>query len=271
MIEKIFNIINGKRRNFSVFEKIGINRKELKRLRSLPRFTRDRTLIFERELNFVDCPTFLSSLKEIFIDEIYKFHSGKAIINIIDCGANIGLATLYFKKLFANAHIVAFEPDPNIFRVLEQNISSFGYQNVLLKNEAVSNSNSVISFHLEGGHSGMIVDHENAENVIQIKSKRLNDVLEQYQRITFLKMDIEGHEVNVITDIANSLHKVDYLFLEYHSFINSDQKLQQILAIITEAGFRYYIKEAFNKRFPFIEKEIFLKMDLLLNIFCYRD
>ena len=43
---------------------------------------------------------------------------------ILDCGANIGLATLYFKLLYPGACITCFEPGAEAFRVLEANISA---------------------------------------------------------------------------------------------------------------------------------------------------
>lgn len=215
--------------------------------------------------------TFLSSYNEIFEKHIYKFVSSKEDITIIDCGANVGLATIYFKMNFPNANIIAFEPDPSIFAALRQNISSFGYNNIVCKNEAISNKDSILDFRIEGGHSGMIINNSDLKDSIRVKAIRLKSLLRAYKNITFLKIDIEGEEINVIPDIADELINVDYLFLEYHSFVDSPQNLDKLLFIIKNGGFRYYIKEAANKSFPFIQKEVFLKMDMMVNIFCYRE
>lgn len=213
----------------------------------------------------------LGSLNEIFKEHIYKFQTTKKEITIIDCGANIGLATLFFKMNFPDSKVIAFEPDPNIFRVLTENIKSQGLNNVSIRNEAVSIKDANIYFYLEGGHSGMIVKEKTNERVVQVKSIRFKNMLQQLGEITFLKIDIEGHEKYVIPDISDELKKVQFLFLEYHSFINENQNLDEILKIINCAGFKYYIKESFSKPIPFINREIFLNMDLLLNIFCYRE
>lgn len=242
---------------------------EKKRLKNLARYQPDTIIFFGKKLKIVDSLTFLSSYHEIFEEEIYKFNTDKKDINIIDCGANIGLATIYFKTTFPDANITAFEPDPNIYQALKENINSFGYNNVICKNEAVSNIDAMLSFRQEGGHSGRITSEINVDTT-QIKAIRLKSFLNNYENITFLKIDIEGEEIKVIPDIAYELKKVDYLFLEYHSSIDAPQKLDELLHSIKEAGMRYYIKEAANKPFPFICKEIFLKMDMLVNIFCYR-
>jgi hypothetical protein len=60
------------------------------------------------------------------------------------------------------------------------------------------------------------------------------------------------------------------MFIEYHSFIGQKQQLAILLKIIEECGFRYYLKEAYNKKFPFIQREIFIGFDFLVNIFCYK-
>jgi FkbM family methyltransferase len=244
---------------------------ELKRLRSFKRYEYTQTNLLGKTFKIVDACTFLSSLDEIFVGQIYKFQTENVNPVIIDCGANIGLATLYFKMNFPHATVIAFEPDPNIFSLMKENIENYGFNDVIFKNEALSIQDSIINFRLEGGHSGMIVQSENDKNCIKVKSTRLKTVLQQYSEITFLKIDIEGHERHLISDITEELKRVKYLFLEYHSFLNENQNLDEILKCISNAGLRYYIKESYNKPFPFINRQIFLGMDLLLNILCYKE
>lgn len=249
-----------------------IDNKELRKLRSLPRYKSYDTFLFKNKLHIVDSVTYLSSLYEIFESGIYKFEpKDTENISIIDCGANIGLATIYFKNRFPKAKIISYEADPDIFKALEKNIISFRYNDVEAVNAAVSDKEGIINFHIEGGHSGMISDDGGPLDTISVKSIRLKNVLARYNNVTFLKIDIEGHEDHVLPDIAEELKKVQYLFLEYHSFLDKQQQLDVLLKIIEQAGFRYYLREAYNKMFPFINREIFLNMDFLVNIFCYRD
>lgn len=57
---------------------------------------------------------------KIFKRQIYNFQIDNPAPYIIDAGANIGLGVIYFKKLFPDAEIIAFEPDPNIFAVMKK-------------------------------------------------------------------------------------------------------------------------------------------------------
>jgi hypothetical protein len=101
-----------------------------------------------------------------------------------------------------------------------------------------------------------------------VKTTRLKNYL--VEEIDFLKIDIEGAEHKVIADCADELRFVKNLFIEYHSMENRAQNLHLILEIISKAGFRYHIKEAYITPFPFVERRLNVGMDLQLNIFCYR-
>ncbi len=75
------------------------------------------------EFHIPDAASFLSTYKEIFVDEIYKFSLEKdKKYQIIDCGANIGVSLLYFYKNYPMAQIVGYEADPYIFKYLNSNI-----------------------------------------------------------------------------------------------------------------------------------------------------
>jgi FkbM family methyltransferase len=52
--------------------------------------------------------------------------AGTQVATIIDLGANIGLTTAYLGAIYPNARILAVEPDPNNFRLLERNTAALG-------------------------------------------------------------------------------------------------------------------------------------------------
>src|SRR5262245_55665784 len=55
----------------------------------------------------VDSGSFVNTYAEIFQRELYRFHTDSAGPKILDCGANIGLAVIYFKRLYPHARITA--------------------------------------------------------------------------------------------------------------------------------------------------------------------
>lgn len=247
-----------------------ISYKDQDKLSSLKRYESAVITFMDVEFNIVDNVTFIASYLEIFKEQVYNFKTLAKKPLIIDCGANIGLATIYFKLNHPNATIIAFEPDPNIFNAMQKNINTFNFTDVTCLNKAVSNKAGTLDFSVEGGHAGKLSDNTNLQR-IKVEAIRLKEFLQQYSSITFLKIDIEGHEKDVIPDIAEELKKVDFLFLEYHSFLDENQCLEEILKYIKNAGFRYYLQEGYDKKNPFFGDEIFGKMDFMVNIYCFRS
>ncbi|MEO5572116.1 MAG: FkbM family methyltransferase [Bacteroidia bacterium] len=254
------------------FQKIGLEGSELKRIKTLPSKKYSASKIFGNLISFPDGYWFLYSLKEIFIDEVYKFKTTSKAPVIIDCGANIGLSVIYFKKLFPDAKVVAFEPDHKIFEMFKKNMQPYNFNDVELINKAVWTSDSELTFLAEGTLGGKINLEPSTvdKNIIKVKSVRLKDFLNT--KIDFLKIDIEGAEYEVLLDCKEELKNVAILFFEYHGSKNKQQQiLHEILKVVTDAGFQYYIKESFPVvQFPFIEKASEKYYDLMLNVFCYR-
>lgn len=256
-----------KYKNWNKISKSGISwRDKMKILRQKSR-TEGKIELFSKEIHYSDNLGLLHSLDEIFSEEVYRFLSHSDNPFIIDCGSNIGLSIIYFKRLYPKAKILGFEPDQQIFKLLNQNIQNFDYQDIKLYNKAVWIENTVLNFLPEGSLSGKIVDY-NSEKCESINAIDLKPFLEK--GVDFLKIDIEGAENTLIFDLKPFLKNVDNLFLEYHGIIDNEQNLGEILNVIKSAGFHYYIKlAADNRRFPFLKEEVSC-FDQQLNIFCFR-
>lgn len=248
--------------------KTGISQRERKRLQSYPAFTEGITNIFGKPFYFTDAVGFLHSLDEIFEDEIYKFTSDKENPYIIDCGANIGLGILYFKKLYPKSKIICFEPDENTFNILKKNTLEYR-DTVVVHKEAVWIENTDLTFYSEGSLAGStVVDFSNKNNKTTVKAIDFKKYLDK--EIDFLKIDIEGAENQLIFEIDGHLDNVNKLFLEYHGIIGETQNLGKILNLLTDNGFEYYIRLAGETiRYPFCDEKP-LSFNQQLNILCYR-
>jgi hypothetical protein len=62
------------------------------------------------DVRFLDYEALSYLYNEIFIDNSYYFAAENETPYIIDCGSNIGMSILYFKTLYPNSRILAFEP-----------------------------------------------------------------------------------------------------------------------------------------------------------------
>lgn len=253
--------------------KLGIPLKEIKRLKQKEESDRCSAL-FGKPIQITNNFWHLHSLKEIFLDEVYKFSSESVNPIIIDCGANIGLSIIYFNQIFPLSKIIAFEADQQIYGKLETNLSSFNILNAVTHNKAIWTEDAILNFNAKGNLGGTI-DLEFSEVTVaggsftKVHSTRLKPYLTD--RVDFLKIDIEGAEFEVLNDCAENLTNVSKIFVEYHSSPSKKQNLSALIKILEQAGFRIYIKEAWNNLpYPFLFNNYKPFWDLQLNIFGYR-
>lgn len=241
----------------------------IKKLKNMPRYTETKIDILDKEVELVDSLSFLSMYQEIFEKGIYQFKSDHNSPKIIDCGANIGLSILYFKQLYPECKITAFEPDPKIFQLLTNNVNNFNLSQVELINKAVWNCETTLDFMSDNADGGRLVAMDFQSKKYQVQTIRLREFLQE--NIDLLKIDIEGAETEVLYDCADLLHNVKNLFLEYHSFNNQKQTLPQILKILDESNFRIHIQPGIISSQPFLGRHIHMGMDMQLNIFAFRQ
>ncbi|MFC4230775.1 FkbM family methyltransferase [Parasediminibacterium paludis] len=260
--------INLKKLFVNPYREVNINWFKLKYYKHLPTGKIRTHLLFDKNFYFYSATELLHGLKEIFIDNIYKQRLSVEPY-IIDCGANIGMSIIYMKKLYPKAEIVAFEPDETNFGLLQKNITSFNYSNVSLFKEAVWKENTTLLFSNESSMGSKI--DKNGINSITVKAVRLKNYLNR--RIDFLKIDIEGAEYEVLKDISNELQNVENMFLEYHGSFQQNNELVEMIQIVRDAGFNFYIKEAASiYETPFFRiKNPNTDYDIQLNIFCFRN
>lgn len=239
-----------------------------------PRYQLYKEVLFlDYNCDIPDLLSFVWQFKEIFVDQIYNFKSFRDQNPVIfDCGANIGLGCLYFKRIYPDCRIIAFEADMDIAEHLCTNLKRNNITNVEVIKAAVWIDDEGVSFASDGADGGaVIVKAPNEEKLVkEIDSIRLKDWLNKEERIDLLKIDIEGAEFQVFEDCQEALGCVDHIFLEYHALQNVPQGLSKILKILEKNDFRYYI-DNISKRFqPFINQGQNLDMDLQLNIFATR-
>src|SRR5258708_36166931 len=105
------------------------------------------------KFSYVNEEEFLALYRGIFAFHEYKFTSDTSAPFIIDCGAHIGMSVLYFKRMYPKAKIVAFEPNPNSFKLLERNITQNNLKDVTIINAAIAPLAGKIDFYVAADKS----------------------------------------------------------------------------------------------------------------------
>jgi FkbM family methyltransferase len=235
----------------------------------VPRFTDFRAHAFGWELVIPDSASFLSGFREIFVERIYAFESESDAPEILDLGANIGLSVLFFKQLYPKAKITALEADSKIFEYLVRNVHGNGFADVHLLNKAAWHENATLRFHHEGGDGGYVILTSEPDPV-EIEAVDIRELFKG-KRYDLVKIDIEGVEGFILPACREHLGEVKFIFVEYHSRIGQEQRLDRIINILSDAGFRLHLQSLMNIPTPFIKSKTASGFDLQLNIFGWKE
>ena len=243
---------------------------ELERISLFPRFKEGVAHTFNIPFKFHHGGSFVSTYKELFQNDIYRFKPSKTSNIILDCGANMGLSVLYFSLNYPKHKIIAFEPDERIFKILKENVEAFKLKNVILHQKAVWTKTETLEFYSDGGMGGRVGNEYKNQTPNLIEAVPLLDYLTD--NVDFLKIDIEGAEDEVIKYCQGHLRKADNIFFEYHNNVNKSQTLHELLDIAKREGFHYYIKESGTRNKPFVDQKLFCEtFDMAINVFCYKE
>jgi len=215
------------------------------RAETTPRFTPGRISMMEYDLQYSDLLSFCPQWQDIFVKRALDFATASPAPRILDCGANIGVASLFFRKRYPKARITAFEADPSLFALLDANLAANGAQDVERKHLAVWTAAGTLTFRSEGSDSGMIASLPGAVDgrSVAVPSVRLRDILEAEPAIDLLKLDIEGAEDAVLADCEPSLGRVRALIMDLHEFDAASRQVPRVLDLLARAGFTYAIDD----------------------------
>ncbi|NMC64237.1 MAG: FkbM family methyltransferase [SAR324 cluster bacterium] len=192
-------------------------------------------------------------LKETCIDKCYEFSRlmPLEVSVIIDIGAAFGDFSVWIAKKFPEAKVYSFEPFPESFALLEQNLKQNSVENVEAlplfasaeKREFCINS----VFQGDPGNFSVLalgsIANASTDSAIRVEAISFKDFLRNLPGYCdILKMDCEGAEFEILQSLdSNDLRKIRYIALEYHNGITkySDFDLRLMLE---QAGFEVHLK-----------------------------
>ncbi|MEQ9109288.1 MAG: FkbM family methyltransferase [Rhodospirillaceae bacterium] len=209
-------------------------------IRRWPRREPGEILVAGKFLKYADMHSFYYQTRQIFGDCLYSFTCDTDSPVILDCGAHIGLASLFFKSEYPDAKIRAFEADPNIADLCRFNLASFGNNDVAVDALAVWTGNDGVVFTDSKDDAGHV--NAGSEAGINVPTIRLKDVIEN-ERVHLLKLDVEGAEYKIIEDCADALRNVERMVIEVHAFRSKDGKVGALLAQLESLGFHYVLDD----------------------------
>jgi len=168
---------------------------------------------------------------EVFDHQYYRSDLIRKPKTILDLGANAGFTSVFFARFYDNPHIACVEPEPGNVRVLKENLRLNGVTADVFA-VAVSTSDGSLRLRLDQHDYGhKIVDRDfetdDAGTVTEVPAVSVPTILDKlgWDRVGLLKVDIEGHEKELLGGNCDWMQRVDAMYIECHEgFGESDLK-----------------------------------------------
>jgi FkbM family methyltransferase len=172
---------------------------------------------------------------------------------ILDVGSNIGATIIYFHHQFPDAEIFGFEPHPDTFRILQQNVADlpgvtvFNYGLGATQQRIVVRADDVNfgAFNTRGHFK----DRGFPAAPVECEVRRLDDVLLELgiARVDLIKIDCEGAEADVFSTLPDAiLNQCQWIVGEFHDHTGFD-----VLARLAPHFHLDLKKKMFRPRFRF--------------------
>ena len=168
----------------------------------------------------------------------------------VDIGANVGYYTLLMAQLVGkNGKVYSFEPDPVNFQLLKKSVEINEFENVILIQKAVSDTNEKVKLFLGDDDRAInrIYDAKlgDAKESIEVDSITLDEYFrENNELFNFIKIDSEGSEVKIINGMQELISENRKLVMmtEFFPFLmqKSGNDSGQYLKLLEKAGFCLY-------------------------------
>lgn len=204
-------------------------------------------------LFIVQKPIYNFSKKNLYksIEYIYcKNYTVKQGDVVVDVGAGIGTETLFFReKVGIEGLIYSIEASKDSFQKLNALCSKNHIQNAKNFNLALSNFNGKIW--IEETDKFEVNQVNLSKKGIEVECNTLDKFVEDQHllKINFLKVNIEGAELQLIEGMEKSIHIIDNIAVSCHDFLFNDNRriLQNVVAFLEKNGFEITYNNSGNQ------------------------
>lgn len=133
----------------------------------------------------------------------------------IDIGANFGLYSVFISKKFPDSQVHSFEPVPETFKILSENIAHNRCGNTSINNLGLSFKNDVLKFTNDQYAGNHISFDESRSDLVSVNVITLDNYAREnaLEKIDFIKCDVEGAELFVLQGAKDILERDHPLIL----------------------------------------------------------
>lgn len=174
---------------------------------------------------------------------------------VLDVGAGYGQFTIYAAKKVGKGVVVAIEPEPKNLANLRANVNENGLSNVYIVGKAVSNCKKKSKLYLGKGfgtHSLIndvtVNNHlitRSKNDYIEIPTSTLDNIISNLgiKRIDFLKMDVEGAELEALRGSRMSLNMTEKLVVAAYHCRHGRETWPEVQQFLRGKGFEVHVTD----------------------------
>ena len=244
-MRKVLSLVKTRLRERSNHDLVTYRQLQVK-LARVPRYQPGFVTTGNWQLHYLDATSLLSAFDVIVVKRWNDFASEKKNPVILDGGANIGISTIHYKRLFPDAVITSFEPDQRACDLLRRNLAANKIHDVEVVEKALWVNNGSTSFFSEGADANRLVSADDDVDQLMtltpstkeftVETVRLADYLAN-TKYDLVKLDIESAETDVIVDCGDTLRNVTNLVIEFHLTNSKPRDLARTLETLAEQEF----------------------------------
>ena len=157
-------------------------------------------------------------------------------MTIVDIGANIGYFVMQEASRQKYKQILAIEPNPASFSLLQQNIERNHFENIRALHLAISDTEGSRPFYIsKQSNLCSMTPRKDCTDTIDVNVMPLDQLLakEKVSHIDLIRMDLEGHEICVLRGMLETLKRDrPWICLEYHAPVISQQDREYFISTL---------------------------------------
>lgn len=169
----------------------------------------------------------------------------------IDIGSNIGLFALEASPIVGNqGHVIAFEPSPDTFGRLLENVELNNFKNIECRNKGVSDKKEMLEISISSsGYDAWNTfapgDSDKFHKTVSVEVNSLDDELKDIdkKRIKLIKIDVEGWEKFVLLGAEDLLRNYNPIFMMEFTESNTfaaGYMVQELYDMLVEKGYEWF-------------------------------